>query len=814
MSMQNTNKNEENIDIKKYIFLFLQYWRTFVVSLVIAFSISFLYTRYTAPIYEAQNSVYISEKEDAMGAMSSIMKEFGSIGGKGQNIDNQIGILSSYSLVRSTLESLNYNISYFNRGRINNVEIYNLCPFRVEIDTITFSRKRLTLSDSPLPYDIYKEKLFISIISPNKVKIAVDRDSNSISEVLHFGETFTNKDYSFKIVKSEIFDSTAHINQDYFVRIYDYNSLTKKYMSNLSVEASYKKGSIMQLSCKGEVPEKISEFLNTLIIKAINKDLDEKNSTSSKTIEFIDHQLSGIIDSLSYAEKNLELFRSSNKIVNLSEEGSVMFKKMEELQAKKSIIEVKTKYYEYLLKTIREKSSFKDIITPSVIGVQDQLLNSLVGQLSQLYSERQVLEYTATGDNPSLQIVNMKIRNTITALGDNVYNLIESSQIEMTEVNKEIAKVDANIKKLPSTERELLNIQRKFNLNDNIYNFLLQKRAEVGITKAANIPDLKFIDYALVENTVLKSPKKMFNYAIAIFIGLFIPGLIIIVLDYTNETIGTREEIENGTTIPILGSITKNRRTNETFVVSKYPKSSITESFRTIRTNLPFFIDNAEVKGNIITFTSSISGEGKSFCALNLGAIIAMNNKKVVVIGLDLRKPKLHEMLQDNTPYGVVNYLIKTHTIDELIRKTEQKNLDVILSGPTPPNPLELIESKRFDDFIQALIGKGYDYIIIDTPPIGLVADTLTISKFSDLNIFVMRQNYTNKRSLKFVNDLATENKINNLCILINDVNIINSYGYRYGSIKNYRYGYGYYEEQTYEDNSFTGKLKRILKKQ
>lgn len=793
------NQEEENINIKKYIQLFLDNWRWFVATIIITVSIAFLVNRYSAPKFESQNTVYLTEKEDAMGAMSTIMKEFGSFGSKTQNIENQMGILTSYSLTRKTLERLNYQVSYFDKGRINNVEIYNKCPFRVILDTIY--------------NDEYKEKIYVTILSENEVKVEIPRDSNAVSVQLYFGEQFENNDYKFKIVKSDIFDAQEHVSQDFFFQIHDYNELTKQYLKNLTVEASFKKGTILQLTATGTVPEKVVEYLNTLIIEAIENDLKEKNATSIKTIEFIDQQLTSVVDSLSYAEKNLETFRSANKIVNLSEEGSTMFKKLEELQAKKSLIDIKIKYYEYLLKTIRDKSNFKDIITPSIIGVQDQLLNSLVSQLSQLYSERQVLEYTATGDNPSLQIINMKIKNTIAALIDNVNNLIESAQIESKETQKEIAKVDSEIKKLPSTERELINIQRKFELNDNIYNYLLQKRAEVGITKAANLPDLKFIDYALLDNTLLKSPNRKLNYLIALFLGFFLPGLLLIVRDFMNDTIVEREEVERKSNIPILGSVAHNKRINEVLPVKIHPKSSIAESFRAIRTNLSFFINHKRTKHPIISFTSTISGEGKTFCALNLATIIAMNNKKVLVVGLDFRKPKLHTMLKTNISYGITNYLIGTHQIEDILIHTDIQNLDVILSGPIPPNPLELIESEKFAEFVSYIKNLGYDYILFDTPPIGLVADTLSIAKYTDLNVFVMRQNYTNRNAIKFINDIATESKLKHICILINDVNMINSYGYRYGAYRSNKYGYGYYEDEAFEDTRLIAKIKRIVKK-
>ena len=792
--MQN-KEEDESIDIKKYFFLFLDNWFWFVIASILTVSIAFLINRYSTPEYLTQNSVFLKEKEDAMGAMSGIMQEFGSFGSKNQNIENQIGILTSYQLTRKTLERLNYRVSYFDDGRIHNVEIYEKCPFKVVIDT---SYEQFT-----------NEDIFITIISENEFKLEIPRDTNAISTTMFFGEIYESPQYKFKIIKSDFF-SKKIISEKYMFTVNDYNDLTKKYLSDLEVEASFKKGTILQLTTKGNVPEKAVEFLNTLIYVAIENDLEEKNATSVKTIEFIDDQLGSVVDSLNYAEKNLESFRSTNKIVNLSEEGSSMFKKLEEYQAKKSLLDIRLKYYEYLLKSIH-KNNFKDVITPSVIGVQDPLLNNLVSQLSQLYSERQVIEFSATKDNPSLQIINMKIKSNIASLIDNVNNLIESSKIELGEIQKEISKIDGNIKKLPGTERELINIQRKFELNDNIYNYLLQKRAEVGITKAANLPDLKFIDYAQIDNVLLKSPNKKLNYILAIILGLFIPAVILITKDFLNDKIVGRDEIELKTSIPILGAVAHNRR-DDIIPVKKYPKSSIAETFRAIRTNLSFFLKKTKNHTPILTFTSTISGEGKTFCALNLAAIISMNNKRVLVVGLDLRKPKLQNMLNTNFSLGITNYLIGKNTIEDILIKTDITNLDVILSGPIPPNPIELIESKEFEDFITAINSLNYDYIIFDTPPIGLVADTLSIAKYTDLNIFVMRHGYTNKNSIKFVNDLAVESKINNLAILINDVNMINSYGYRYGSYRSNQYGYGYYEDEPKPEKKIVATFKRILK--
>ncbi len=792
-------ENEENLDIKKYFYLFLQKWKLFVLFGFIAIIVAFFVNRYSTPEYMTTNSVIITEEKDAMGAMGSIMQEFGAIGGgKAESVENKIEILTSYTLTKATLERLNYQVSYFHKGRINDVEIYSKSPIKFVLDTI---------------YNyIPAEKINVKILSANEYELNIEKDSNSVKDLkLKFGEKFTCSDYDFSVVlKDNVFSPEEHIDETYFGIFNNYHDLTKSYLKSLTAATTSKTGSVIELTANGRVEEKIVDFLNTLILVAIENDLEEKNRTSYKTIEFIDAQLSVIVDSLQLAEENLEVFRSDNQIVDLSTEGSAISENLKEYQNQKSLLEIRSNYYEYLLKTIKDKNDFKDVVTPSVIGVQDPNLNNLVSSLSKLYAEKQVIEYSATLDNPSLQLINIQIKNTLTSLIENINNLIEASKIELKGLERKIALINNEIKKLPKTERELIGIQRKFQLNDNIYNYLLQKRAEVGITKAANLADIKFIDKAYIENVEQTAPKGMLNYLIALFLGCAIPGLLIIIKDFFNDKITDRSEVEQNSNIPILGSVSHNNRINEIIPVKKHPKSAIAESFRLIRANLAFFLKSTKTQTPILSFTSTISGEGKTFCALNLAGIIAMNNKRVLVVGLDLRKPKLHEMLKTNFSLGITNYLIGKNSMEDITIKTDVEGLDVILAGPIPPNPIELIESKEFENFIVEVNHLNYDYIIFDTPPIGLVADTISISKYSDLNVFVVRQNYTNKNSIRFINEVYNENKLSNLSILINDVDMLNSYGYKYRKHGN-KHGYGYYENEASEKKGLKHTIKNLF---
>ncbi|MDR0940614.1 MAG: polysaccharide biosynthesis tyrosine autokinase [Bacteroidales bacterium] len=789
---------EETLDIKKYIYLFLSHWRWFVLSVCVCLLLAFVYVRYATNIYSTNNSVLLLEKEDALGSMSSIMQEFGGMGGKTSNLDNQIAILQSYTLVRQTLERLDYQVSYFDNGTIHDVEIFDACPFRVK--TIA-SDSADTIQNKGL-----NENIYIKIVSSTQYSLEIPRDTGAVKlRTLNFGEVFETPHYKFTLEKHNNFVDSLHIDKRFMVVLNDYNSLTNSYKKDLTVSANSKKSSIMDLTITGTVPEKIVDFLNTLIQVAIENGLKDKDLTSLKTIQFIDHQLASITDSLSFAETNLESFRSNNQVINISEEGTVALQKMEEQRSKQILIKTRLKYYDYLQKSIKDKN-FNDLIIPSVVGIQDQLLNNLVNQLSSLYSERQVIEFSARENHPSLQIINSQITTAIKQLNDNVNSMIESTRIELREVESEIARIERDIKHLPNTERQMIAIQRQFQLNDNLFNFLLQKRAEVGITKAANIPDLKFVDHALIDNVKQTAPKKPLILLIALFLALCIPATIILTRDFFKDSVSDIDTIHSKTGIPLLASIIHNKYENG-IIVNRHPKSAIVESFRTARTNLAFFLKK-KASSNIISFTSTISGEGKSFCALNLAGIIAMNNKRVLVVGLDLRKPTLHKYLETNKTKGLTDYLIGNQSFEDILNPTPVKGCDIIFAGTIPPNPLEMLEGEAFAGFMDKVSHMDYDYIILDTPPIGLVADTLSIAKYCDLNIFVVRQNFTPKNALEFITHVQKERKLTNLCILANDIEG-NGYGYRYSS--NYR-DHSYYVESEEKPRSRWQQIWKVVK--
>lgn len=789
----NINKGQsqpnESIDIKKFIFKIIANWYWFTFSVFVTISIAYFINRYTDPIFKQSALVMVQDKDNTLsGGVEGILEEQGILRRTRKKVvENEIAILNSYTMTHKTISQLpDFAISYFSMGRIRTVERYKSSPFIVILDTNRNNN--------------FNHPINIKFISESEYLLEVDENLGN-KKKMKFGEWFTNDDFTFCVNLNKPYNkSDPDFSYQYFFIINDINLLTNQYRGKISLTTTDKKSTIIEVSTQGLVPQKEADFINKLLDVYINSGLEEKNKIALNTIKFIDEQLNDITDSLENNENKLQDFRQNNKLIDISKEGSVLYDKIERVQSEKAVLTIKSKYFEYLRKYIDEKKDFTDVMAPSIVGIDDPMLIKLITDLSELSKQKNNYAYASNLKNPAIEMVNNQIESNRKALAENIRNLIQSNVISMNEIDKRMALVETEIAKLPSTEKQLINIERKYKLNDQIYTYLLTKRAESGIAKASNVPDNKIIDNCLVQNAAQVSPKKTLNYTIAILIGILIPLIIIIIVDFFNDKILDRHDVEANTNIPIIAAIGHNSKAID-FVVYQKPKSSIAESFRTLRTNLQYLHIDKNLKTHTIAITSTVSGEGKSFCALNLASIFALAGKKTIIMGLDLRKPKLHKDFGIDNSIGISTYLIGNNTLDEVIIPTLQENLSIVTSGPVPPNPAELLESDRMRQLIDELKSR-YEIIIIDTPPVALVTDSLLISKYTDTNIFVVRQNYSSRTVLKFVNNLYSDNNYRSLGILINDVKIPNyygnryGYGYRYGSYGyGYGYGYGYYDD-------------------
>lgn len=784
---------EESIDIRKFIFKVLRNWYWFVASIIVSFAIAWYINKYNDPVYSINASIIINEeKKSAAEMLINVLDRFSAR----KNVENEIAILRSYKMAYKAITDLpEFSISYFSVGRVRTPMLYKNTTFKVIVDTVSNNKT--------------ETKVFVTILNKEEFKLKFDGDDTA-PKTHKFGVPYIDDNYNFTLFLSNP-EISIPTEKDFYFVIRDIHTLTKEYQSKLVISTNDKKGTVLSLSTTGLVQEKEADYLNKLMEVYIQNGLEEKNQTAINTIAFIDEQLSTVVDSLRRAEDKLQNFRLSNKILDISSEGNAIMQRLEKVQNEKVNLEMQLRYYKYIQEYIEKRKDFREIVAPSVMGVNDPLLNSLVSELASLYGERATLNISAQQNFPGISQINAKIQNTLGALRENISQIISSTSLTLAQLQKRQQDVEREIQRLPVTERHLLNIQRDFKLNDQIYNFLLQRRADAAISRASNVADNKILDIAKPQDALQISPKAARNKMIAIVLGILIPLSIIILIEFFNDKIMEPADIEKHTKLPIYGSIGHNEEMSD-IPASEKPKSAIAESFRALRTNLQYVLRNKSEK--IICISSTISGEGKTFTAVNLASIIAQSNKRTLLVGLDLRKPKVHKIFNIENDKGLSTFLIGRSAFEEVIHETNIPNLFIANSGPVPPNPAELLETQLMDAFL-AEASQNFDIIILDTPPLAVVTDALILTRFSNLFLFVVRQNYSSKSVLNLIEDLHYKRGVQNVGVVINDVKISSYYGRKYGYSYsygyNYSYGEGYYGE-VFRKETFGSKFLRIFK--
>lgn len=777
------SKKSTSFEIKNYILKLIAYWYLFAISIIVGMVYNVIDNRFQISNYSINSSLVLSDDLQNTQAVVGGLKLFDNR----KNYENEFGVLKSYALNEAALKELDFTISYFKDESFrSDIDLYKKTPFIIQLDTSKTQTDWI--------------KCDLKFISEDEFNISIE--NANIKQKLKFGQTFESAYLNFVVVKNPDLhiDYKQLIGQKYYFFKNNFNSLVKQYQNNLNVDLRSPNSSILWLWTEGPVPERIVDYINKLVEIYLKKSLDDKNRVVMNTIAFIDSQLEGIIDSLSDAEDRLQFYKQNNKILDTGKEGEMLFEELDDLQREKKMLELKLAFYQYQLKDIKENGELTSSISPAFLDIQDPVLESLILQYQKLQSEKEVLAYDVKKDIPSVDIITLKINNVLKEIRNHINNTIKAIAYNNKQIDQKISLIDSKLRKIPSVERELQNIQRRFNLNDNIYTFLLERRTEAGITMSSNSPGAKILDVARYENVVNNSPKSSTSRSKVLLISLFIPILIISLIEFFNNKIIDKSDIEKVTSLPIVGSISKNMIKDPipVIVCSKCP---VSESFRLVKANLKYMlVDKASA---VISVNSTISGEGKTFCSVNLAALLAQSGKKTLLMGLDLRKPKVHLAFDHPNIVGLSSLLISHSTVEEVLFETHIKNLYLIPSGKIPINPAELIESDRMQALMNELKTR-FDYIVLDTPPVAHVADALLLARFTDLNLFVIRQNYSSKNVLAVIEEIRAGKKMKNLGILINDVNPSVLFGlkYGYGFGYGYSFGYGYGDGQGYYETT------------
>jgi capsular exopolysaccharide synthesis family protein len=609
------------------------------------------------------------------------------------------------------------------------------------------------------------------------------KENWSVDRFGKVGKLLQTEDFSFIIAVDSnrmITDEEASM---YSFTFSDLKSLTNMYKNGIDYSIVDKKATVIKISTYTQSISRGLDIINELMRVYSEQNLQRKNHIASITIDYIEKQLGEISDSLNIAEDNLQQFRSSNRLLDVSQQAGDISQQYMSLQNQRAEMVTRKRYYDYVASYLHDNDDFSNITVPASMGISDPMLNNLMTELVMAQSQKANLISNKQDKNPLVKKLDIQIDNLKKTVVENIGTVRQTTEISLDEMNKRLARVEGQISTMPRTERLLGGIERKYRLNDAIYNYLLEKRAEAKITKASNLPDDVILEQALVSGEV--SPNKKKNYMLAFILGLGLPFGFLVLKKALNNKIESQDSIEKLTKYPVLGKVPHNyKRTNN--AVYDFPLSTIAESYRTLRTNIDFFAKGSN-HNKIIMVTSCIQGEGKSFSALNLAMSYAQLGRKTILVDFDLRKKSTFFNNGEDTQLGLSTFLNKRASLHEIIRSTPHEKLHLISSGPVPHNPAELLALDETDTLLKSLRTK-YDVVIVDTPPLAQVTDGYLIIESADIVLVVARYNYTKKDVLSIVVKDLRQKNTQNVCLLLND-NKYNrdQYGYGYGYNKKHK---------------------------
>lgn len=769
----NSQDNQNDFNIREELDKYLFYWKWFVLSIIVALTVGYLYLRYATPVYRASTTILV--KDDKKGGLASEfagLSEIGLFGNSKSNVDNEIEILKSRTLVEKTVKELRLNYVYINHGRVKSAEIYNRAKIIIDFK-------------SNVPDEETKKAVF-RIAEKSATDFELFADNDTSKGIFKFGQNIKLKEGELVVIRNpKVKIKDPEVKFDLECIVYPIRDVISRYVAALSVNPVSKTSSVVNLTFQDVVPSRAEDFLDALIVIYNNEAIEDKNLVSEKTFQFIAKRLELISEELTEVEKDVETFKQSNKLTDIPSEAGIYLES--ESAYEKSIIE--TQIQQNVVKSIIDffkKSNSSDLI-PNNLIVGEGDANQLIGQYNKLVLDRNRLSKGATELNPALQSINQQITSLKANVLQSLLRLQDNLSIKRNNLNNQDALISNKKEKVPGLEREFRVIDRQQKVKEALFLYLLEKREETALRLAATENNAKVIDAARVSRTPV-SPKKSLILLGALIIGLLIPFVIIYLNDLLNTKIKTRLDLDKRLQIPFLGDIPRSESHEE--MMNNNSRSSSAEAIRIVRTNLEFMLSKvASGKAKTIFVTSTIPGEGKTFVSVNVAGTIALSGKKVLLVGLDVRNPKLAEYLPIN-PKGVTNYLSgKDDNLNELITPLKNyKNFDVLSSGIIPPNPVELLMDERITKMFDELKSR-YDYIIVDTAPVSLVTDTILVANNADAFIYVVRANYLDRRMLRVPEMFYNEKKLPNMSMVLNDTKLTNK-GYGYG------YGYGYGNEQ------------------
>jgi capsular exopolysaccharide synthesis family protein len=770
------NQRSEVDEVKKFISNMLGNWYWIVLSLAIALGVAFLINRYTKPVYSVYTTILSQKYYKSRSSRTMDVIQGSEYFATQKDINWEVSVLKSYKVVTETIRRLNWDVFYYQSGNVRVTELYPSSPVRVVTDT----------SSNNIPYGVMID---CQVIDANTFRLKTEHEywKNVITDRSYPFDAFNNLDgWVFNITKDRFLKPESVIS----FTVNDLESLVGQYRGKLQVGWLAKGSAVLKLSLTGETPKKEMDFLSEIAQVIDEQSIITKNEAAVKTIDFINEQLSQLSDSLVSASKVMQRYKLQNRDLTLGSQN--IFSKINVLEEEKYQLQLTNHYLDYLQDYIRNKSEH-EVIAPNTIGVEASLLNNLIIEYVNLRMSERTRVTDFIKKSPYYAIEKEGIEDQLKEYEESILESIQTSRernnFNIREIDDRINTYLAGMGGLLSQERELTDVQKIFNLNEQFYVMLLTEKVTASIAKASQESDYAVLDTPRLAGPAI-APRKGRNYTYAIVIGLGLPIGLFYLIGFLNPYVVSKDDLDRHTDMPLLGLVGHDR--SRTVLVAKSKsKSSIAESFRNLRANLQYFLKNGSGSKTILV-TSSVSGEGKTFCSANLAYIYAISGKKTLVLGADLRKPALSKVFRQKNSRGLSSYLAGMCEYDALGENVITENLFVIHSGHVPPNPSELLVGERMALFVEK-IKKDYEVIIIDSPPIGIVSDSLELTQYADINTIIVRQGTTKKSSVDVIHSMYKEGKIRNTAVIFNDIDFSRTiYGHKYGYGKRYGYGYGY----------------------
>lgn len=763
-------EEETTFDIMEWVSLFASHWYLFVVGLLIALGLSLMQNRKWMPVYKTSGTVIIDESRSMMNSAQVMMQGFG-VQESYRNINNQVIMINSFDLISRVVDSLSQmQVEYVSKGRFRTRNLYDQSPVYIETEYV-----------SPEAYGIdFKIKMGLD----GSIIITEDDDvlGKDFKITGRVGEPIRHNLFFITVYDKE----SSYSNNELYFRFRSRESLIGDFSSRLGLNFLTEGSSVLEISMTSETPARDVDFINKLCEIYLMSNLERKNDAATKTIEFIDEQLLNVSDSLTQSQDQLTEFRKKYNIIDVNTFSKELIEKATTFDGELIQMKLKESYLNYLSKYIKTNLEEGSVVAPSSLGLNEPMLMDLIQRINELILKKSEL----SEKNLYYAKYTHEIANVKAAIIEVVKNMQISLAIEKSDLDERVAKVRDEIGQLPEKELKMIGIERNYRMNDSYYTLFLQKRAEAQILKASNTPDNNILDKARVIS-VTNEGERSKTIIMFLVLGLLVPTGFVVAKEMMNNTIHSNKDVIKYCEFPLIGMV-RHTSTESPYIVTNNPRSSFTEMFRIIRTRIEFL---AKRKTDItVMVTSSESGDGKTYFSINLACTYAMASQKTILIDMDIRKPSVYARLGCKNTIGLSNYLANQCTLDEIIVRPEGAEFDFITAGTVPPNAGELIRSANLTSMLKELRSR-YDFIIVDTSPIGVVADAYSFAALSDINLFVIRSNKTNKMFVRNLTSQLKADKVQNFYSILNDVNLQST---SYSSYYTKRYAYGYHRKYSY----------------